>query len=48
MLSVSEIELPPPVNWQAFEHLCWCLWTRVWNDPNTKKNGRSGHSRNGV
>jgi hypothetical protein len=48
MPSFSASQIPPPKNWQEFESLCWDLWRRIWNDPNTQKNGRSGQPQFGV
>ena len=42
------LSLPPLGNWQNFEDLCFDLMRRVWNDPHTQKNGRSGQSQKGV
>lgn len=42
------MQIPPPQNWQDFESLCCDLWSRVWNDRNTQKNGRNGQSQCGV
>jgi predicted Zn-dependent protease/transcription elongation GreA/GreB family factor len=39
---------PPPENWQEFETLCCDLWRRIWNDPNTQKNGRQGQPQHGI
>lgn len=44
----SAFQIPPPKNWQDFECLCWDLWRRIWNDPNTQRNGRTGQSQCGV
>jgi hypothetical protein len=48
MLSLSALSLPPPRNWQDFEDLCCDLWSRLWNDPDTQKIGRSGQAQQGV
>lgn len=48
MPQYSAFQIPPPKNWQEFESLCWDLWRRIWNDPNTQKNGRVGQSQCGV
>jgi hypothetical protein len=37
MFAFSDQQIPPPVNWQKFESLCWDLWRAEWSDPNTKK-----------
>lgn len=48
LTSIPPVQIPPPRNWQDFESLCCDLWARIWNDPNTQKNGRSGQVQNGV
>jgi len=48
MLTFSNLQIPPPANWQDFESLCWDLWQKIWNDPNTQKNGRQGQPQCGV
>jgi len=48
MLSVSNIALQHPTNWQDFEDLCWRLWRAEWNDPGTQRNGRQGQQQHGV
>lgn len=48
MLSFSNLQTPPPSNWQDFETLCCDLWRSIWKDPNTQKNGRQGQSQHGV
>ncbi|CAM8500946.1 hypothetical protein [Klebsiella quasipneumoniae] len=48
MKKTPPFQIPPPRNWQDFESLCCDLWARVWNDPNTQKNGRGGQSQHGV
>jgi hypothetical protein len=46
--SLPALSLSPPQYWQVFEDLCCDLMRRVWNDPYTQKNGRSGQSQKGV
>jgi len=48
MLSFSTTQVPPPSDWQRFEHLCWLLWRAIWSDDNAQKNGRQGQPQNGV
>ncbi|MBI3351426.1 MAG: hypothetical protein HY036_02500 [Nitrospirae bacterium] len=48
MINLSNLQIPPPANWQNFESLCCDLWAEIWKDPNTKKNGRLGQIQNGV
>lgn len=43
-----DFRLPIPKNWQAFESICHRLWSEIWNDPSTQKNGRQGQSQKGV
>lgn len=43
-----DIRLPIPKNWQDFESICHRLWTEIWNDPNSQKNGRQGQPQAGV
>jgi len=48
VLSISTTQVPPPSDWQSFEHLCWLLWRAIWNDEGAQKNGRQGQPQNGV
>lgn len=48
MNNLSNFQYPPPKNWQDFESLCHDLWEKIWNDPDTQKNGRSGQEQKGV
>ena len=43
-----DYRLPIPKNWQDFESICHRLWSEIWNDPNTQKNGRQGQAQNGI
>jgi hypothetical protein len=45
---IGEIQLPPPRDWQAFEHLCLLVWRELWHDPTAQKNGRRGQEQCGV
>jgi hypothetical protein len=47
-MSLSNISLPKPKNWQDFESRTRVLFTCVLNDPNTQQNGRSGQEQHGV
>jgi tetratricopeptide (TPR) repeat protein len=47
-MSVSNISLPKPKNWQAFESHTRVLFACILNDPNTQQNGRSGQKQHGV
>lgn len=44
----TDIQIPPPKDWQAFERLCADLWESIWNDPNTQRNGRLGQKQHGI
>ncbi len=48
MPNFHSLQILPPANWQDFETLCCDLWGKIWNDPNTQKNGRQGQSQHGV
>ena len=48
MSNFSNLQIPPPANWQDFKTLCCDLWRAIWKDPNTQKNGRQGQQQNGV
>ncbi len=48
MFDFSNTQIPPPKNWQDFETLCADLWEKIWNDPQTQKNCRSGQAQHGV
>ncbi len=48
MSTFTQYQVPAPRSWDAFEDLCHDLWRRVWNDPNTQKNGRRGQAQCGV
>lgn len=48
MLTFSNLQVPPPANWQDFEKLCWDLWKKIWEDPSTLRNGRQGQPQQGV
>lgn len=47
MSSFNKFQLPPLDNWQDFESLCCDIWSNIWKDSNTQKNGRS-QSQDGV
>ncbi len=48
MTNFSNLQVPPPSNWQDFETLCRDLWREIWKDSNTQKNGRQGQRQHGV
>jgi hypothetical protein len=41
-------QIPWPKNWQDFERLCCILWSEIWGDPGTQRNGRTGQPQHGV
>ena len=47
-MSLSNISLPKPKNWQDFERHTCVLFACVLNDPTTQQNGRSGQKQHGV
>ena len=48
MPNLAATQIPPPSNWQDFEHLCSDLYRRLWGDPATQRNGRTGQAQHGV
>ena len=48
MSDLTNIQFPPPANWQDFERLCHALWQEIWADPNAQLNGRTGQPQAGV
>lgn len=48
MIGISASQIPAPVKWQDFEGLCCDLWSKIWGDENTQKNGRGGQNQHGV
>jgi len=48
LMGLSDIDWPPPKDWQAFERLCHLLWRQIWQDPNAAMNGRPGQQQHGV
>lgn len=48
MSTFTQYQVSAPRSWDAFEDLCHDLWRRIWNDPNTQKNGRRGQAQCGV
>jgi len=48
MSSLNSLYLPELKNWQDFQNLCRDLWSKIWNDPNAKINGREGYKQHGV
>lgn len=47
-MSILNREIPPPIDWQAFERLCCDLYRGRWGDPETQLHGRSGQQQHGV
>lgn len=47
-MAQSEFELPKPSNNKTFEQMCCDLFERIWEDPNTALQGRSGQGQKGV
>ena len=47
-MSVTNVSIPKPKNWQDFETRTRMLFAYVLNDPNTQQNGRSGQKQHGV
>lgn len=45
---IARYQIPPMRDWEHFERLCNDLWTEIWEDRNTQRNGRSGQRQNGV
>lgn len=41
-------QIAPPGNWATFEDLTRALFAGVWNNPLTRKNGRTGQAQHGV
>ena len=48
MPTIPQSKLPKPKDWDEFEHIAWDLYTRLWDDPNAKRYGRSGQAQQGV
>jgi cellulose synthase operon protein C len=44
----SDLQWPPPTDWQKFERLCHAIWRRVWDDPSASMHGRQGQQQQGV
>ncbi|MCP3463582.1 hypothetical protein [Bradyrhizobium sp. CCGUVB23] len=45
---MSDEQLHPPASWDKFEEICADLFSRIWNDPELVRYGRSGQRQNGV
>lgn len=48
MTKPSDLQLSPPSNWEQFEKFGCELYRKIWQDPDTKRNGRQGQPQNGV
>ncbi len=48
MTKPSDLQLSPPSNWEQFEKFSCELYRKIWDDPDTKRNGRQGQPQNGV
>jgi hypothetical protein len=48
MTSIAALQIPAPKDWQAFERLCFDLWSQIWDDEYAQQNGRTGQRQNGV
>jgi len=48
MNSISNLQFPPPSNWEDFEDLCFNVWKRIWKDDDAQRNGRKGQVQKGV
>ena len=48
MPTVPQSELPIPKSWDEFEDIVADLYGRAWNDPNTRRYGRTGQAQQGV
>ena len=48
MPNIPQSELPRPKSWDEFEDIVWDLYTRLWDDPNAQRYGRSGQAQQGV
>lgn len=45
---MSDEQLHPPASWDKFEEICADLFSRLWNDPELVRYGRSGQRQKGV
>jgi tetratricopeptide (TPR) repeat protein len=41
-------QFPPPLDWQAFERLCFDLYSRIWQSNDAEMHGRRGQPQAGV
>jgi hypothetical protein len=47
-MSLTSLQLPPPTAWQAFEALCWDIFTGEWGTRDGYRHGRNGQRQYGV
>lgn len=47
-MGLTNIQLPPPANWQDLERLARDLFSELWRDPHACQHGRHGQSQHGV
>ena len=48
MPTIPQSEIPRPKSWDEFEDIVADLYGRAWNDPNTRRYGRTGQPQQGV
>jgi len=48
MPTIPQSELPIPKSWDEFEDIVADLYGRLWNDPNTRRYGRTGQPQQGI
>ncbi len=48
MVNVTNVDIPPPSDWQAFERLTKDLFESEWKTDDARANGRSGQQQHGV
>jgi len=48
MPTIPQSEIPRPKSWDEFEDIVADLYGRLWNDPNTRRYGRTGQPQQGV
>jgi hypothetical protein len=48
MTDITNRVLPPPKNWQDFEHMCFDLYSRLWKTNDAEMHGRRGQPQAGV
>ena len=48
MTDITNRVLPPALNWQDFEHLCYDLYSHMWRTNDAEMHGRRGQPQAGV